>query len=781
MTTRLRGKFLGWEWLNEITPGEGSDAVNSYLKMCKIGTETAKAIDPDLVTILAGGLFPRSFRTQVLTAGVGKYIDALPVHYQNGDGVLEARQDLDAAGFQNVAVWEDESARGLNAWGVPPMEELQNTEQANWVLMQWTDELAAGCEKIIYFGGRGSAAGSHGYLLDDMSPRPVAATLAVFTSKMHRAKPLGVFLAGQGGIFHLFEREGKPVLVASTYEQEGEEVSLHVGSKQVTITDYQGNETPLPSQNGEVRLQLDPVRFFVEGGDLDVLKAYVVPQISVARVGAGTSANVARARRITPRVSMLKGLKGQFGVHIRNLYDRKLTGKVKLQRPTEWASAELVETEPLGFSLNPGEAKTCQLALRIPEGAEARDYAISAAVTFDWEKLPHIEKPVVVSVISPDMLGNLVPNGGLEKPDAAGTGPEGWRVNGKTKKWASSEGLGDGLGKYVLKFENPPGWEHCGRNIPLRGGQTYLYTAWVRNKDMGCGSNMTQVMADGRQIRLYDVQVFSCGSSNPHWQMFTCRKEMPAETKTVSFTPVAKGKGYALYDNLRVTLFEGSDYAAEAHRAKAAPKIDGSLDEWVTDCPIPLIGRNQVTSQAPGYTWRPDNLSAIGYLMWDDANLYAAIRVRDNAHHATGSGKQVGEEFTAGDCLILGIDPTKRGPGADSKAFAYYLSSSVPGGGSGKHTLFRPKAHSGGRPSGHLFRDSSIYNMAVAQGDGVCVYELRIPLTELGLSGGLGTKLGFSVQLNDNDGKGRVGQMNWGGGLHPNWFPRNFGIVTFVE
>lgn len=106
--------------------------------------------------------YPRSFRNSVLTAGIGKYIDVLPVHYQNGDGILEARQDLDAAGLPHIAVWEDESAKGLNAWGVPPLEELQNTLQCDWVLRQWTDELAAGCEKIIYFGGTGSAAGSHG-------------------------------------------------------------------------------------------------------------------------------------------------------------------------------------------------------------------------------------------------------------------------------------------------------------------------------------------------------------------------------------------------------------------------------------------------------------------------------------------------------------------------------------------------------------------------------------------------------------------------------------------
>ena len=221
--------------------------------------------------------------------------------------------------------------------------------------------------------------------------------------------------------------------------------------------------------------------------------------------------------------------------------------------------------------------------------------------------------------------------------------------------------------------------------------------------------------------------------------------------------------------------------AAEVHRAKTPPTIDGNLDEWITRCPIPLVGKSQVTARTEDEPWTPDDLSAIGYLAWDDANLYAAIRVRDDVHHAAGSGKQIGSELLQGDSLILAVDPTRRGADALTRSFAYYVSSTVPGGGSGKHTLFRSAEHSGGRPAGHLFRDSSIYDLAVVPGEGRCVYELRIPFTELGIDAGLGTKIGLSIQLNDNDGRGPGTQMNWGDGLWPTWLPSNFGVVTFVE
>ena len=104
--------------------------------------------------------------------------------------------------------------------------------------------------------------------------------------------------------------------------------------------------------------------------------------------------------------------------------------------------------------------------------------------------------------------------------------------------------------------------------------------------------------------------------------------------------------------------------------------------------------------------------------MWDDGNLYLGVQVRDDVHHATGAGSTDGKEVIEGDSLILGIDPTRRGPLADSSAAAYYISSTPPGGGSGKHTLLRPEQYSGGRQPGHLFRDSSIYDLAVGRARG---------------------------------------------------------------
>ena len=60
VTTRLNGKILGWEWLNEITPGGCEDPVGTYVKMCQIGTDTVKAINPDLLRLPPGEPAQRS-------------------------------------------------------------------------------------------------------------------------------------------------------------------------------------------------------------------------------------------------------------------------------------------------------------------------------------------------------------------------------------------------------------------------------------------------------------------------------------------------------------------------------------------------------------------------------------------------------------------------------------------------------------------------------------------------------------------------------------------------
>ncbi len=764
VSTRYRGRFWGWEWLNEITPGGTPNCAEDYATLCRVGTEAARAVDPSLRFGLAGGLWPRSYRLDVLNAGAGRYVDVLPIHYANGSGIAEARADLDAFGHPKVAVWENESAAPLITWGWPGLDALADTTQAAWVLTQWTDELAAGAQRLIYFGGEGDAIGDFDYLMADHSPRPVAATLAVFTAKLWDAQPVGTFRSSDGAaLFHLFARKGEAVLVASAAE--GAEVPLAVGAAAVRLTDDQGNETPLAAKAGVVALPLRPLPCFIEGASLEVLKAYVVPSIQVPSAGSGGGQVAAR-----PQVTLLRGQSGAIPVYLRNPYRRRLEGLLRLHLPERWsASAEL------RFSLAPGESKLLPVPVTVPETADLSTASCQLTASFASRELPVVERPFAVSVLSREMVGNLLQNGGFEEVEADGVTPTGW--HGVNAQAVSSEGLGLGLGERILKFANTPEWAYYGQQLNLPGGLTYLYTAWVWNQGMGGGSNISQVMQDGTQQELYDVNVFVIGDETPYWQVFTCRYKAPENLAAASFTPVVQGDGSALYDNMQVTVFEGTDFAAEAYQTARPVVVDGDLADWDLRCPIPLIGRNQLRLLDPDYQWTPANLNGVAYLAWDEQNLYVAVQVLDDIHHPAGDGDSV----TEGDSLTLAFDPTDRGPDAAKQAFAYYVSSRAPGSGSGAHTLWRPAGFSGGRPAGHLARDSSVHELAVKPSESGCIYELRIPFSELGVSPAFGCKLGLAIQLNDNDRKGLAAQMNWGGGLSPAWSPGDFGVIRMVD
>jgi len=238
------------------------------------------------------------------------------------------------------------------------------------------------------------------------------------------------------------------------------------------------------------------------------------------------------------------------------------------------------------------------------------------------------------------------------------------------------------------------------------------------------------------------------------------------------------GEGEGRFDNMRTSVYEGTDYAAEAHRVDAAPTIDGDLSDWDERCPIPLIGRNQLTAYADGYDWDPQNLCGVVYLRWDEKNLYVASEFWDDTHHTSSSTDGCVDD----DGLTILLHPGNRRPGTAAKAYSVTLTERKPGGGSGRYTLYRLAERAGGLKVGHIARDSSLHDVAVKRVGDKTFYEMRYALSDSnGITGAVGTKIGFSAVIADNDGAGCAARMSWGGGLIPNWNPDNAGVVTFVE
>ncbi len=358
---------------------------------------------------------------------------------------------------------------------------------------------------------------------------------------------------------------------------------------------------------------------------------------------------------------------------------------------------------------------------------------------------------------------------------ADGNAPASWSGNAEVFNLSTLD-KGPGFEGSAARFSGAKseGYQHMNQNVTLPApGSKYLYTTWVWNNDMQAGSNLS---VDGQTF--YIPSVFDAGFNTPFWRLMTHVRETTAGATTMGLTPVTKGKGWAMYDNVRVTLYEGTDFAAEATKAKAPVTVDGKLDDWdMADDPIPLLCDNQLSAPAT-YKWTPQNLSGVAKIMWDDQALYFAAKVRDDKHSATTTG----EDTVKGDSIVLALHPANRVEGTDARAFAWYIGSAVPGGGSGVHTLYRSPAYSGGISSGQLAKDSSLYEISIKREGDITVYEMRIPWSETGgLTPSVGVKAGLSLQLRDSDGAGAPATMTWGGGLPPSWGPAGFGVLTLVE
>lgn len=764
LAEHFKGKIWGFEWLNEIIPGHTTPhPTEDYLKFCRIGTEAVKSVDPNYKIQLAGGLWPRNFRQDVLKAGVAQYVDVLPVHYSTEDGVRDAREDLENYGAESLTLWDNESAEPVWVWNKPWQEIIKDTTQPQWVLSRWPNELNAGVQRIFYFGGSdGGAAGGWNYLIDGEKPMPVAVTLSVLSSKLGIAKPIGQFYGGDRAAFYLFENKGKAVLVASSKQPGGESVDLDMGSSGAVITDYQGNETPIQAHEGKLSVNLGEMPVFIEGGNLQYLKGKVV-----LSVGAGRSG-------IRSRLIRARGASFDMNVEVKNPFLFPLAGTLSAKVPADWQTSNSIPIEvPVNWK------KTVQIPVSIPANAQVGDTKLSVSFLSSnkTKAKTDIQSEIATTVIDPSSLGNLILNGNFEEYNEAPDHPASWNVTQGCTRQNGDRSLG--IGNTVLEFTHPEGkWVTASQSVKVIPGQSYLYSAWIKTDNMksGGGVNVVQHYRNGTSKTFYTNDFFVSPPSSP-WRFYPTRIDASPETEKLTLVPISSGTGKAYMTNLRLTLYEGTLFAAEAKRIPSPIKIDGDISEWNRQCPIPILGDNQLSKIDPSYQWLPEKFSGVAYLCWDEKALYVAAQVRDDVHFAATTGDKTPE----GDSMVIGIQPNKD-DGNSGQASMYYISSANPGGGSGACTLYRPREHSGGLPSGQLARDSSVYDIAIKTDGNITTYELRIPWAELGnIRPSLGTKFGLSLQLNDNDGKGRVAVMTWGDGLYPDWKPAKFGTVTLLD
>ena len=739
LAKRYKGKLYGFEFLNEIVPGKAcKDPVKEYVEICRAGYEAAKRNDPNLVCQLAGGLWPHTFRIDCLNAGIAKYIDVLPIHYGNYEGIREAQKDLAVRGIRNVRVADNETATGYSIWNYPPdMAFEKSLAQCRYVMSRWPDELCAGADFICYFGGNGDACGNWSYMIDLTSPRPVAATLAVVQGKLAYAKPIGKFFIGETAC-HLFEKDGRPILFLATPGKEGVKVAVPAKGP-LTVVDFQGNET---KAEGAVATGDMPV--IVEGCDLEALRLHAALEV-------GASGSPVAFPQHTADIESIK-----LPVTVRNTYAEERAFTVSVENP-KWGAASGAKVR-----LAPGESKTVELAFKAARGASAAG-ATKLGATIATDGVPSVTKPFVLYVTDSSALGNLVVNPAFDGDMKPWKG-QGRQLDAPVPGDPANKALAiDGVGK---------GYRHHSETVklPVPGG-TYLYTAWARGYGMGGGSNLDEYGPGGKHIRNYMMlNVFAVpGTGSKGWNYYAKKFTFKPETESLAMTPVATGKegAYAVFDNIQLSLYKGCDYVAFASAdAKGAS-------------PVPLLCENMVRAEN-GYEWSEKNVAGVARFTWSKESLVFEATVEDDAMDARPVVGEGGEETLKGDAVALCLFP-RIGPDGhpESEQMRWYISKASPGGGSGATTVFRPKKYAMGAKSGQLCKDSSVYSVDISRAGTLTKYRLTIPWAEIpGFTPAKGASFGCNVVLTDADGGERRCSVVWGGGLKDD--SADCGLVTLV-
>lgn len=226
----------------------------------------------------------------------------------------------------------------------------------------------------------------------------------------------------------------------------------------------------------------------------------------------------------------------------------------------------------------------------------------------------------------------------------------------------------------------------------------------------------------------------------------------PGNSVQLDIPELARGERTLKAYNEAGTLLQtavNSFNALQLPKFRQLVEIDGNLSEWsdqssfdVKD--VKIIG------------WRGEgDVSATGYMSWDLDNLYLAVEVLDDKHAQSASG----DAIWSGDSIQIGIAISNSDGTVPSESHEIGVALGDEG------ALYKWRWLT---PRGFNIGDKVELQYAVVRTDAKTSYEIAIPWGELSndmTQVKQGMKLKFSMLVNDNDGEGRRGWVEYNSGI----------------
>ncbi|GGH19105.1 alpha/beta hydrolase fold domain-containing protein [Paenibacillus segetis] len=242
----------------------------------------------------------------------------------------------------------------------------------------------------------------------------------------------------------------------------------------------------------------------------------------------------------------------------------------------------------------------------------------------------------------------------------------------------------------------------------------------------------------------------------------------PGMSQTIDIPDLVQGKRTVRGLNNSDTLLqmtEDSFHALRIHKLSNPIQIDGNLEEWKEQVSFDV---NDVKMD----NWKGvQDTSGVGHLTWDNNNLYLAVEVTDDKH----SQEENGDAIWNGDSVQFAIGVANE----DGSVPGDYHEMGVALTDKRDLSKWRWMA-----PAGFGMGEYVEIDQAIIRNNNKTIYEMAIPwseLTEDTKAMKQGVKLKFSMLINDNDGNGRKGWLEFNSGIGTAKNIHAFGDLYLVD
>ncbi|NQX67293.1 hypothetical protein HQN90_14320 [Paenibacillus alba] len=230
---------------------------------------------------------------------------------------------------------------------------------------------------------------------------------------------------------------------------------------------------------------------------------------------------------------------------------------------------------------------------------------------------------------------------------------------------------------------------------------------------------------------------------------------------------------YGVSNQAQVTVqFDGKNSFTYAGKLDFNPilpgtvHIDGLPDpEIVASAPLALLSQGTVKMQNYG---GPSDLDGSVWLNWDQNDLYLTAKIKDNVHYTPASGEEIWKNDSLQFAAMAGI------PGENLASYEFGLSQTPVG-----PQIFRWLS-----PNSSVRQLVTNGSLQVSRDEEqkLTVYELALPWAELApIKPETQGAFSFSLLVNDNDGTGRKGYIEWGSGIGETKDPKKFRTVQVIK